>query len=235
MGYAIVEEVEVGFRTLTQEERERTAALLEEAALVIDAYGKDADPDVKRLVSCRMVRRLLGDGTGGETPLYPMALPRGPLQRWAIPRAGPWAAAAVPGSCTSPSWKKSCWVRATASARPARWRGFAMLRGIDVVLYEKHQTGEDAFHTPVYEETPVTVHNVLVGAPDTAAIVNELTLTGRRLAYTLALPKGDSHDWHNVTVEFFGQKFRTYGDVVQGMESLVPLAWNKQVKVERYG
>ena len=58
MGYAIVEEVEVGFRTLTQEERERTAALLEEAALVIDAYGKDADPDVKRLVSCRMVRRL---------------------------------------------------------------------------------------------------------------------------------------------------------------------------------
>ena len=110
-----------------------------------------------------------------------------------------------------------------------------MLHGIDVVLYEKHQTGEDAFHAPVYEVTHVTVHNVLVGAPDTAAIVNELTLTGRRLAYTLALPKGDAHDWHNVTVEFFGQKFRTYGDVVQGMESLVPLAWNKQVKVERYG
>ena len=110
-----------------------------------------------------------------------------------------------------------------------------MLRGIDVVLYEKHKTGEDAFHAPVYEEVPVTVPNVLVGAPDTAAIVNELTLTGRRLAYTLALPKGDSHDWHNVTVEFFGQKFRTYGDVVQGMESLVPLPWNKQVKVERYG
>ena len=77
MGYAIVEEVEVGFRTLTQEERERTAALLEEAALVIDTYGKDADPDVKRLVSCRMVRRLLGDGTGGETPLYPMAATQG--------------------------------------------------------------------------------------------------------------------------------------------------------------
>ena len=47
-----------------------------------------------------------------------------------------------------------------------------MLRGIDVVLYEKHKTGEDAFHAPVYEETPVTVHNVLVGAPDTAAIIS---------------------------------------------------------------
>ena len=43
----------------------------------IDAYGKDADPDVKRLVSCRMVRRLLGDGTGGETPLYPMGATQG--------------------------------------------------------------------------------------------------------------------------------------------------------------
>ena len=110
-----------------------------------------------------------------------------------------------------------------------------MLRGIDVILYERHKTGEDAFHTPVYEETPVTVHNVLVGEPDAAAVVSELQLTGRRLAYVLALPKGDAHDWHNVTVEFWGQKFRTYGDVTQGIEALLPLPWNKKVKVERYG
>ena len=107
-----------------------------------------------------------------------------------------------------------------------------MLRGIDVILYERHKTGEDAFHAPVYEETPVTVHNVLVGEPD---VVSELQLTGRRLAYVLALPKGDAHDWHNVTVEFWGQKFRTYGDVTQGIEALLPLPWNKKVKVERYG
>ena len=108
-----------------------------------------------------------------------------------------------------------------------------MLRGIDVVLYEKHQTGEDAFHAPVYEEVPVTVHNVLVGAPDTAAIVNELTLTGRRLAYTLAIPKGDAHDWNDVQVEFFGQHFRTCGGVVQGIERMIPLCWNKKVQVVR--
>lgn len=77
MGYAVVEEVQAGFRTLTDEERERCTTLLEEAALVIDAYGKNADPTVKRLVSCRMVRRLLGDGTGGETPLYPMGATQG--------------------------------------------------------------------------------------------------------------------------------------------------------------
>ena len=109
-----------------------------------------------------------------------------------------------------------------------------MLRGIDVVLYEKHKTGEDAFHAPVYEEVPVTVHNVLVGAPDTAAIVNELTLTGRRLAYTLAIPKGDAHDWNDVQVEFFGQRFRTCGGVVQGIERMIPLCWNKKVQVVRY-
>lgn len=110
-----------------------------------------------------------------------------------------------------------------------------MIRGIDVILYAKTQTGTDAFSAPVYDETPVTVHNVLVGEPAAEDLVNELQLYGKRLAYTLALPKGDTHDWHDVTVEFFGQKFRTYGDVTQGIESMIPLAWNKKVKVERYG
>ena len=75
-----------------------------------------------------------------------------------------------------------------------------MLKGIDIILYEKTKTGEDAFHAPIYAETPVTVHNVLVGEPATEDIVNDLQLYGRRLAYTLALPKGDANDWHNVTV-----------------------------------
>ena len=109
-----------------------------------------------------------------------------------------------------------------------------MLRGIDVTLYEKHKVGEDDFHAPVYEETPVTVHNVLVGEPDAAAVVSELQLNGRRLAYVLAIPKGDTHDWEGAAVVFFGQKFRAYGSVTQGMEAMIPLRWNKKVKVERY-
>ena len=76
MGYADLDDVESGFRTLSDEERNRCFYLLEEAAVIIDAYGREADPDVKRLVSCRMVRRLLGDGTGGETPyLFIIKLP----------------------------------------------------------------------------------------------------------------------------------------------------------------
>lgn len=108
-----------------------------------------------------------------------------------------------------------------------------MLKGIDIVLYTKTQTGEDAIRNPVYTETPVTVHNVLVGQPSAEELTTELQLTGRRIAYTLALPKGDAHDWNDVRVEFWGQSFRTVGGAVQGIESMIPLAWNKKVQVER--
>lgn len=110
-----------------------------------------------------------------------------------------------------------------------------MIRGITILLYEKRQTGTDAFHAPIYEETPVEVPNVLVGEPSAEDIVNEMQLYGKRIAYTLAIPKGDTHDWNDVTVEFLGQKWRTYGGVTQGIEAMIPLSWNKKVKVERYG
>lgn len=109
-----------------------------------------------------------------------------------------------------------------------------MLKGIDVTLYEKTKIGEDGFHDPVYEQTPVTVHNVLVGQPAAEEVATELQLTGRRIAYTLAIPKGDTHNWNDVRVSFFGQEFRTCGGVVQGIEAMVPLRWNKKVQVERY-
>lgn len=110
-----------------------------------------------------------------------------------------------------------------------------MIHGITVRLYVKTQTGTDDFGAPVFEETPKEVCNVLVGEPTSEDIVSSLQLYGKRIAYTLAIPKGDEHDWEDVTVEFFGQKFRTYGGVTQGIDTLIPLCWNKKVKVERYG
>ena len=47
--YAEWLDVEVGFRPLSAEERDRCAALLAEAALIIDAYNPSADADRKRL------------------------------------------------------------------------------------------------------------------------------------------------------------------------------------------
>lgn len=76
MTYAEVFDVEAGFRALSKDEQERCNALLSEAA-IIDAYNPDAGADAKQLVSCRMVRRQLGedDSTGGVS--FPMGSTQG--------------------------------------------------------------------------------------------------------------------------------------------------------------
>lgn len=108
------------------------------------------------------------------------------------------------------------------------------MRGVTIILYNKVQTGVDAFNRPVYEDVATTVDNVLIGEPTTEDVINELNLTGKHLAYTLAIPKGDTHEWNDRKVEFFGEVFHTYGEPTQGIEHLIPLSWNKKVKVERY-
>lgn len=108
------------------------------------------------------------------------------------------------------------------------------LRGISVVLYVKNQTSTDEFNRPVYEETAVSVKNVLIGEPSTQDIIDTLNLTGKKLAYTLAIPKGDTHDWTDRDVGFWGERFRTIGTPTEGIEDMIPLDWNRKVKVERY-
>ena len=108
------------------------------------------------------------------------------------------------------------------------------LRGISIILYTKNKVGEDEFGAPVYEELPEVVNDVLVGEPEGSDVTDTLNLTGKRLAYTIAIPKGDTHEWRDRKVEFFGRKFRTFGEPVEGIEGMIPLRWNKKVKVERY-
>ena len=109
------------------------------------------------------------------------------------------------------------------------------LHGITITLYDKTQTGMDGFNRPVYTETAVAVDNVLVGEPSSQDVIDTKNLTGQQLAYTLAIPKGDAHTWTNRVVEFWGERFRTIGEPTQGIEDLIPLDWNRKVKVERYG
>ena len=108
------------------------------------------------------------------------------------------------------------------------------MRGVTVTLYEKTQTGVDGLNNPVYSVSPVQVENVLVGEPTTDDITTSVDLYGKRLAYVLGIPKGDENDWTDTIVEFWGHKFRTYGDTVQGIEENLPLLWNKKVRVEEY-
>lgn len=110
-----------------------------------------------------------------------------------------------------------------------------MISGITVTLYTRTAGEPDAFNAPTYTETPVEVANVLVAPAAAEAVVQELQLYGKRLAYTLHIPKGDAHTWEDRKVAFFGQTFRTYGPVDQYVEENVPGPWNKRIKVERYG
>ena len=107
------------------------------------------------------------------------------------------------------------------------------MRGVTVTLYEKTKTGVDGLNNPVYSVQPVQVENVLVGEPTTDDITSSISLYGKQIRYMLGLPKGDAHVWTDTEVEIFGERFRTFGDTIQGIEANVPTPWHKKVRVER--
>ena len=95
MVYATVEDVEAGFRTLSDDEQMLCSALLAEAGIVIDAYNQDAPFERKQLVSCRMVRRQLDAGTGGQSAaMFPLGASQasasalGYQQSWTVSGGG---------------------------------------------------------------------------------------------------------------------------------------------------
>lgn len=111
----------------------------------------------------------------------------------------------------------------------------ALIKGITVTLFDKVQTGTDEFKRPTYDEVPVEVKNVLVCPASSTDIVDQMNLSGKKAIYTLAIPKGDTHNWIDRKVEFFGETWRTFGFPVMGIEENIPLDWNVKVMVERYG
>lgn len=70
MAYASVQDVQARMsRTLSESERALCATLLDDAAIIIDAYNAAASENVKQVVSCRMVIRQLGNGEATEIPI----------------------------------------------------------------------------------------------------------------------------------------------------------------------
>ncbi|MBS4769661.1 hypothetical protein KG090_00600 [Carnobacteriaceae bacterium zg-ZUI240] len=108
------------------------------------------------------------------------------------------------------------------------------IKGIPVTLIHKKIVSHDPFGHPIYETEEIAVENVLVTPTSTDDVINQQNLLGRKAVYTLAIPKGDNNSWENCEVIFFGKKWRTFGDVIQGIDTLIPLEWNKKVMVERY-
>lgn len=107
--------------------------------------------------------------------------------------------------------------------------------GTTIQLVVKTQTSTDAFGAPVYEEELVDVEDVLVGQPSTNEITDAIQMYGKRIDYTLGIPKGDEHDWVNAQVYIWGELYDTIGYPMTGEESNIPLRWGSNVKVTRHG
>lgn len=109
-----------------------------------------------------------------------------------------------------------------------------MIKGTTVYLTVREASGVDAFGKPTYTETTEAVDNVLIQPLSTEDAIAENNLTGKYILYNLAIPKGDTHDWVNAKVSFFGRTFKTVGIPIEGILDMIPLDWNKKVKVEAY-
>ena len=109
------------------------------------------------------------------------------------------------------------------------------MRGMTITLYDRVETGKDALNHPIYTETPVAVDNVLIAPSSVVEVLDPNNLNGRRGDYVMAIPKGDTHDWTSgKTVSFLGKDWRIIEMPEEGIEWLIPLDWNKKVRVERY-
>ena len=70
MAYATVNDVKQRMlRELSNEELELCEKLLDDAAVIIDVFSSKAGEDAKKVVSCRMVIRVLGDGEESSLPI----------------------------------------------------------------------------------------------------------------------------------------------------------------------
>lgn len=70
MAYATYEDVQARMtREMSESEQAICTTLLDDAAVIIDLYNSEASADVKKVVSCRMVIRAMGDGELSGVPI----------------------------------------------------------------------------------------------------------------------------------------------------------------------
>ena len=93
MAYATVQDVQARMiRTMDSTEQTVCGNLLDDAASLIDAVNSAADAAIKKIVSCRMVIRALGDGSASGVPMGATQGSQSALgysQSWTISRPSP--------------------------------------------------------------------------------------------------------------------------------------------------
>lgn len=110
------------------------------------------------------------------------------------------------------------------------------IHGMIVTLLVKTAAGKDPLGVELYEWSEEQVDNVLVAPVQTGGqdVIDAVQLLGKKCDYVLGIPKGDTHNWEDTFVEFFGKRWRTHAIPTEGIEDLIPLDWNKKVLCERY-
>lgn len=95
MAYATVEDVQARITyELTESQQELCGTLLEDAAVLIDTYSNKATDDVKKVVSCRIVIRALGDPADNSLASVPIGATQGSMsalgysQSWTLGSSG---------------------------------------------------------------------------------------------------------------------------------------------------
>ena len=111
----------------------------------------------------------------------------------------------------------------------------AGLHGVTVKLYNRAVVTYDELNAPVYSFTCTEVDNVLPGQPSTSDIVESVDLSGKRADCVLGIPKGDTHTWADAIVEVWpGEFYETIGWPMTGVQDLIPLQWDRNVRAARY-
>lgn len=92
MAYATASDVEARTtREFSMPELDVIASLLEDAAILIDAYNADASAEAKKVVSCRIVLRAMaaGDAVGVPMGATQASMTAGPYtQSWTVGTGG---------------------------------------------------------------------------------------------------------------------------------------------------
>ena len=70
MAYATINDIIARMsRTMSDEEKTVCETLLEDASVLIDSFNGSAGADAKKVVTCRMVVRAMGDGADAGIPI----------------------------------------------------------------------------------------------------------------------------------------------------------------------
>lgn len=109
------------------------------------------------------------------------------------------------------------------------------MKTMTVQLVVKIEEGTDPFGAPIESEEIIDVPGCLVGQPSSDEISQTLEMYGKQIAYVVGVPKGDENTWVDTDVIIWGERYRTIGFPQTGIQENIPLAWGKNVKVERYG